>query len=221
MKKILDKIFYITSLVILVFGGLYIVHEIAIRFPVFSTLINSQFVNGLITLFVGFIALYIYRRQNNDHRKDIAALILQEIRYAEQRLKEARDRDYVYLLSDKLLPTNSWHANIHMFVSSLEENQVDTISKFYSRVEFLDFLIKGIAQEKAFPERRMPITPIIVSPSNTEIQKNGNLPMSAIQPAQIQLSGPDAQKILIEVSNQIDFIYNSSAVEVLRGISKK
>lgn len=38
---------------------------------------------GLITLVVGLSAIYLYLKQKVDSKRDIAKLILQEIRYAE------------------------------------------------------------------------------------------------------------------------------------------
>jgi hypothetical protein len=69
-----------------------------------------QFLNdniGLITLIVGLSAIYLYLKQKADSKRDIAKLILQEIRYAEQQIRNSGRGVRGYSLSSRLLPTNS------------------------------------------------------------------------------------------------------------------
>ncbi|HPN54781.1 MAG TPA: hypothetical protein PLB52_02505 [Candidatus Moranbacteria bacterium] len=223
MKKNVNMITQSISLLVAFAGLVYVFNVIIKVLPGTWIFINSQFFTAILTLFVGLLAYIIYLRQKADHKKDIANLILQEIRYAEQKLREARSRDHVYLLAHKLLPTNSWHSNIHLFISVLEENQVDTISRFYSSVEFLDYLIKEIAREKAFPEKSSNGTPLVIQPSMS-LPVNNQPGVSMPQPAQIMLgfdSIGQAQSILKEISQQIEFIYNSPSVDILRKIAIK
>ena len=108
---------------------------------------NSDILASVTTLIVGSIAIVLYFKQKIDHEKDSAKLILQEIRYAEQRIRNFRDVG-AYPLSDKLLPTNSWHKNIHLFVGKLKETEIDLISKFYSNSAYLDIVISKISDKK-------------------------------------------------------------------------
>lgn len=218
MKKATNMISQIAALLI-VFSGLIYVFSVLIEgFPKVWTFINSQFFVAMLTLFVGLMAYLLYLKQKSDYRKNIANLILQEIRFAEQRLREARDREHTYLLSDKLLPTNSWHANIHLFVSVLEENQVDTISKFYSRVEFLDHLIKEIGNDVAFPKNNSS-APVFIQPNNFP-QAGNPVGTPNLQPVQIRIGQENpAQAILKLVSKEIELVYNSPAVDALRNIA--
>lgn len=73
-------------------------------------MIILQFLNdniGVITLVVGFLAIYLYLKQKADAKRDIAKLILQEIRYAEQQIRNSGRGSRGYSLSSRLLPTNS------------------------------------------------------------------------------------------------------------------
>ncbi|MBU0648938.1 hypothetical protein KJ969_02450 [Patescibacteria group bacterium] len=106
---------------------------------------------GVITLAVGGFAIYLYLKQRRDYKRDAAALILQEIRYAEQQVANARSSsqgEEEYPLSVKLLPTNSWYKNIHLFVNDFKQPQIDAISRFYADVEYIDLIIKTISDYK-------------------------------------------------------------------------
>ena len=85
--------------------------------------LESNFFTGVVTLVVGFFAIFVYYRQKNDQKRDAAKLVLQEIRYAEQTIRIAKEHNYDYYLANKLLPTNSWHKNIHFFVHELKETE--------------------------------------------------------------------------------------------------
>jgi hypothetical protein len=63
---------------------------------------------GAVTFVVGFLAIYLYLKQRRDRKRDAASLILQEIRYAEQQIRNAKiTNPPSYFLASKLLPTNS------------------------------------------------------------------------------------------------------------------
>lgn len=223
MKKIINITTQVVSLLVVCIGLVYVFSVTIKTFPKVWFVINSQFFFAIITLFVGSVAYFIYIQQKIDYKRKIANLILQEIRYAEQRIREAKERNSIYMLADRLLPTNSWNTNIHLFISVLEENQVDTISRFYSRAEFLDNLIKDIANEKAFPKNLTQGNPIIIQPS-MPFQQNNHQGIVAPQPSQIQLeiSGPTLAELQLKnVSSTIELIYNSPAVDSLRKIATK
>ena len=115
------------------------------------SVINSNFFIAIVTLFVGGFAIGLYKKQKSDYKKDVALLILQEIRYAEQQVRGSQafsPNAENYPLSSKLLPTNSWYKNIHLFVSDFEQQQIDAISRFYALVEYIDRVIEGISDYK-------------------------------------------------------------------------
>lgn len=105
----------------------------------------------LITLVIGSFAIGLYWYQKRDYKRGIALLIRQEIRYAERQVGNSRDFSSNadnYPLSIKLLPTNSWYKNIHLFMNDFEQPQIDAISRFYAQVEYMDLVIKRISDYK-------------------------------------------------------------------------
>ncbi len=112
---------------------------------------NSNFFIAIVTLAVGGFAIGLYKKQKNDYKRDVALLILQEIRYAEQQVRSSRafsPNAEDYPLSIKLLPTNSWYKNIHLFMGDFEQQQIDAISRFYAQVEYIDLVIERISDYK-------------------------------------------------------------------------
>jgi hypothetical protein len=166
--------------------------------------LNSNLLISIITFLVGGFAICLYIKQKVDHEKDAAKLILQEIRYAEQQIRNFRVIGS-YSLADKLLPTNSWHKNIHLFVGKLKETEIDMISRFYSNSAYLDIVISKISDKK-----NDILTQINPSPSSPTI------PLLPINTFEL-----NSNKILIEVSQKIEFIYNTPAVGKLRELAEK
>ena len=114
-------------------------------------MIIFQFLNdniGLVTFIVGFLAIYLYVKQKADRKRDTARLILQEIRYAEQQIRNSGRGGRGYSLSSRLLPTNSWDDNIHIFINNLKETDIDMISEFYSQAAYIDSLIVERSKQK-------------------------------------------------------------------------
>ena len=165
-----------------------------------------------ITLLVGSIAVGLYLWQKADKKRSAAQLVLQEIRYAESIIRNARTQAVGnYSLSDKLLPTNSWNENIHLFVKNLEESHLDLISRFYSQALYLDVVIRCISDWKC---HQVITTPPTVSQSANTPQQLPNVPLQI----PIDLL---ANQILMTVTMQIELVYNSPAVEKLIEISNK
>jgi len=184
-------------------------------------LLNSGFFIALVTFSVGLFAIHLYKKQQDDNKKDAAKLIIQEIRYAEQQVRNVRMLSISepnYYMGYKLLPTNSWHKNINLFVNDLPESQIDLISNFYSQAAYLDELINIISEEKnkiwngeenvtLADNKGIFVKKHVVLPNGFHLPEN--------QSYQLQ-----ANKALTDVTNKIEFIYNSPAVDKLRDISE-
>lgn len=174
---------------------------------IFISFLNSSFFVALGTIIVGAFAILLYIKQKKDHKRDAASLILQEIRYAEQVLRTSSD-DFRFRLSDKLLPTNSWNDNIHLFLNDLEETEIDILSRFYSKVAYLDTLIAKISDHKNQPSK-----PVFIS----------SMPAPTAPPT-VQLSVDpmeSTQQILREICRSVDPVYNTPTGEKLKAISKR
>lgn len=185
-----------------------------------DTFLDSNFFVGLITLIVGGFAIFTYVKQKEDKKRESARLILQEIRYAEQQIRIFRTSNQ-YSLYTRLLPTNSWDDNIHLFVKELKENEIDMISAFYARAKYIDFLILKRSEQKIDPHpQQTPTTPIVLpQPSQTAQIQNDPQVLNFVLPV------PSAELVTIEllrqVSYSVEFIYNTPVVEKLREISTK
>lgn len=175
----------------------------------FLELLNSNL--GIITLAVGSFAIGLYIKQKRDYKRDIATLVLQEIRYAEQHVRNYRQFGN-YPLACKLVPTNSWYSNIHIFARDFKETDIDLISNFYARVSYVDNLITSISNAKI--KSLVPVS-VQTTPSQNSPQDN---PQSTSQFERVELG---AQKILKEVSDKIEFIYNTPTIDRLRVIARK
>jgi len=173
---------------------------------------------GVVTFIVGSLAIYLYIKQRVDRRRDAASLILQEIRYAEQQIRNSEHGVRGYSLSSKLLPTNSWNDNIHLFIKSLKETEIDMISLFYSQATYIDFLITERSNQKLNQEFKVVTIPQIV---------NNGTPQGLIQQQTTQLipvPNPNENTtigILTDISQKIEYLYNTPAVEKLRKISER
>ena len=207
MKRLIEIFTQIVAFIATLIGGIYFLNIIFTEFPKVWVAANSQFFTAILTLVVGFIAYFLYLKQKNDTKRDIAKLILQEIRFAENEIRRVKQRGNAdYFLSRKLLPTNSWHKNIHIFISDLDQSQVDMISEFYSRAEFLDYLIKTISDKRATSNPQQ-IT--LINPTGDPSQVQSSI---LIDPAHTLLNTVTTQ--------EIEYIYSSTAVDVLTKISK-
>jgi hypothetical protein len=166
--------------------------------------INNE---GVVTLVVGISAFILYFKTRSDTKRDAAKLILQEIRYADQRVRNYRTYNS-YNFTEKILPTNSWHKNINLFIQNLSESELDLISKFYSSATYLDDVIKSIAEAKNKIYIQTDV-PIVESGTDVAMGTGG-------------LTGSDPAKQLIEaITKDIESIYNTPAADRLRTISAK
>ena len=182
---------------------------------------DSNFFVAIITLLVGGLAIFLYWKQRNDNKRDKARLILQEIRYAEDQIRKSKTiGDGNFQLAIKLLPTNSWHQNIHLFVNDLKESQLDLISSFYSQAAYLDEVIHTISDEK---NRQWGISEgalLLGGMMNFNRKKSILSSGFGFDIEQSKLITLDATAILTEVAGKIEFIYNSSAVIKSRDITE-
>lgn len=204
-----------TTILLIVFGLVtvwlfgYFTKSLGWEF-VLMNFFNSNFFIALITLSAGLIAYYIYKKQKREYKSDAAMLIVQEIRFAEGQIKKAKERDHVYPLSIRNLPTNSWHKNINLFINDLKETELDTISRFYSSAEYLDSVIQKISNKK---------TDQVLAKS---IEEGANRATQiSQQQSEIQVEVKfTAEIILRQVSSEFEFIYNTPAVDKLRFIAE-
>jgi hypothetical protein len=173
---------------------------------------NSNFALAVVTLVVGGIAIYLYISQKRENKRDAARIIVQEIRRAEDIISDYK-KTGSYQFARKIIPTNSWAKNIHLFVGDLHNDELDKISDLYSVGEYLDRLVSNIS-DVTF-KHDIKAAEKIENVRQQALMQNQPMPTSVFVPPLLPV-----WKIRLEsVSSKIDPIYHSTIVEKLRKIA--
>jgi len=175
-------------------------------------------ITGILTIIVGFSAIYLYIRQKREYKRDAASLILQEIRYAEQQIRNFKVLGS-YPLSVKLLPTNNWNNHIHLFVKDFKETELDLISDFYAKSAYLDIVIANISDVKnkmLIPKNHFKGD--LLKEESVDDKEKKIIEQIKVRSTEFEFG---SKQILNEVSQKIEFIYNTPAIDKLRTISIK
>jgi hypothetical protein len=167
------------------------------------------FDSNFFVAFVGLSAIFLYFWQKNDYKRAAAKLILQEIRYAEQQIRNAGPQKTQYPVAIKLLPTSSWHKNIHLFVTELEQPELDVISRFYASAAFIDIMISEIINKRNSLD-----TKGFFGENGKQVIKQEDLDKKLSDIAAIPNS------LLVKISQETELVYNTPVVEKLKEISK-
>ncbi len=177
------------------------------NFETLFSFLNSELFTALITLFVGITALALYTKQRSDYKSDAALLILQEIRYAEEIFRLGTHSKTVnFSLYLRMLPTNNWNKNIHLFLNDLEETELDLISRFYSKCSYIDSLVSKISDERNKPNQVVISNPTVQQ--NQTILNNDSLMINT-------------QGLLLLVSEDMEMVYNTPTGEKLKRLANK
>lgn len=152
---------------------------------------NSNLLPTLATILAAFAALLVYRKQKADTKRDVAKIILQEIRRAEDIISDYKQNGG-YQFAKKIVATNSWTKNLHLFVGDLDNDELDRISNLYSTGEYLDTLIKEISDYTFKKEIETPKLSAIVPMVPQNIQQQSQ----TLNPEVIQAM-PIPQKVKI------------------------
>ena len=177
---------------------------------------------SVVTLLVGSFAICLYYRQKADAKRNVARIIIQEIRRAEDIIAEYKQVGS-YQFAKKIIATNSWTGNIHFFVGDINNDELDKISDLYSTGEYLDNLVDEISKitleyeverskkflEEAQKEQEQQM--LIKSEDQRRIPNQIPVPPKLI---------PVWKGRLDEVSLKIEPIYHSTVVWKLKKIAK-
>lgn len=192
---------------------------------------NSSFFIALVTFFVGGFAIFLYKRQKSDAKRDAAKIILQEIRRAEGVITEYKEH-HEYKFTKKIIVNNSWAKNISYFVGDLEIDELDKITNLFSTGEYLDSIIQKISdyqfesgvevfekaqreiQEKIVQMQAQQTTPVAESVSGGQI-RSGQTPLRQSPSIHITMETP-WKSILDEITLSYEPIYNSPICQKLK-----
>lgn len=203
------------SFYILLFG--FIILGIFISFRSYYSFVNSNFFLALVTLFVGGIAISLYLIQKRNRKRDAARIIIQEIRRAEDIISDYK-KTGSYQFAKKIIATNSWTKNIHLFVGDLDNDELDKISDLYSTGEYLDNLVGQISQITL--EHEIDGAKKVLK----QIQSQQQLIMQNPQSQQIDIVIPGLLPVwksrLDTISLKLEPIYHTSILDKLKKMAK-
>jgi hypothetical protein len=109
------------------------------------TFFDSNFFVALITLAVGSLAIYMYKKQQSDGKKDAANILLLEIKNAESQLMQAKEiilRDVIIPESIFSMKTSSWSKYGYLFIRDLTDEEWRLINNFYEKCRQYDEVVE-------------------------------------------------------------------------------
>lgn len=191
-----------------------------------TSFFNSSFFVALVTLLVGIIAIRLYILQQLDQKSDAAKLILQEIRYAEQVFRQATTAGLTtFPLYQKMLPTNNWNKNIHLFIHELEETELDLISRLYSTSLYIDHLVSKISDLKTQKSEPNIFQQQLIQPKITFTEQQQPIQINNLnlmhEPNAISFEELQVMTLLQIVCAQMEPVYNTPTGEKLKRLSKR
>jgi len=191
-----------------------------------NSFLNSNLPSTLATILAAFVAFLVYRKQKADTKRDAAKIILQEIRRAEDIISDYKQNG-VYQFAKKIIATNSWSKNLHLFVGNLDNDELDRISNLYSTGEYLDTLIKEISDYTFKKEMGAPGLPTIIPmvPISQNIQQQGqtvnpDAAQGVPQKVQFVKLDPPWKARLDLITFKLEPIYHSTIAEKLKKIAQ-
>lgn len=189
-----------------------------------NSFFNSNLFVALVALVVGVLAYYVYWKQRRDNKRDVAKIILQEIRRAEDIISDYKQNGG-YQFDKNIIATNSWSKNLHLFVGDLDNDEIDRISNLYSTGGYLDTLIKEISEYTFKNEIGYTESPIVmpVIPQNVQQQSQTVAPEVVPNiPSKIRFVKlePPWKGRLDLITLKLEPIYHSTIAEKLKRIAK-
>lgn len=109
-----------------------------------GTFFNSNFFAGLATILTGAVVIFIYFWQKKDSKIQAAKVLLTEIRIAEDRIDQIRDK----IISDSTMdlpsvfPTENWKKYSHLFVRDFDQDELKLLNNFYDFGELIEDFAK-------------------------------------------------------------------------------
>ncbi len=108
------------------------------------SLINSNAFSSFVMLLVGSVAIFLYLKQKSDTRVQAARVLLIEIRTAEERMSQLKEKLQSGVTDDlpSIFPTKSWKIYSHLFVSDFDQDELKLLSAFYDYGDLIEDFAK-------------------------------------------------------------------------------
>lgn len=109
-----------------------------------QTILNSTFLQTLVTFVVGLVAFVIYFLQKLDKKRTAALMLLLEIQQVEGAAQSAREyirQGDLESIDTRLLQSDTWDQNKHLFTKLFDKDEWDVVTRFYNTARLLDSTI--------------------------------------------------------------------------------
>lgn len=107
-----------------------------------STFFNSNFFTALSTILTVLGAVILYLNQKHAEKQRIAAALVNEIRIAEDAINSLKNRAAgIEIPEIIILPQNSWRIYSHLFTKDLDQDQINTLNRFYFEAERANYIV--------------------------------------------------------------------------------
>lgn len=105
---------------------------------------GSNAFNGIATLIAGLVAWLIYVLQKREQKTRIAKVLVTEIRIAEERISNIREKILSGNTQDLpiVFPTKSWQGNSSLFINDFDQDELKLINTFYDYGELIEEFAK-------------------------------------------------------------------------------
>lgn len=106
-----------------------------------QTILNSTFLQTLVTFIVGCAALVTYFLQKLDKKRTAALMLLLEIQQVESAVQSAREyirQGDLEAIDTRLLQSDTWDQNKHLFTKLFDKDEWDVVTRFYNTARLLD-----------------------------------------------------------------------------------
>ena len=184
----------------------------------------KDFYGGFTTLTVGLFAIWLYIKQKEDFKRDIAAALLMEIRFAEKGISEMRNALPKFDPWISLLPTSSWDEYGHIFTDLFDQDELDLINEFYANCRILEKaaqqLDAGAQLESKAGHIQGALADIAMSSESKEKYNEGKKKLIELYQQEEHLYHPKAaEDRVIAVLSQVNSIATTTAGEKLKMVS--
>lgn len=109
-----------------------------------ETFFNSNLFIGLATIITGIGVVIVYYLQKRNSKIQAARVLLLEIRTAEERIRQIKDKVDSGFTNDlpSVFPTKSWKTYSHLFISDFDQDELILINSFYDYGDLVEEFAK-------------------------------------------------------------------------------
>lgn len=136
--------------------------------------LDHSYIDALATTLVGLVAFWSYFYQKRDFKRDKAALILQEIRFADELCRQSNN-NYGFHFYSRLLPTDTWNPFRNLFVHDFDSDELDQLTIFYARARDIDVQMDAIVSQMNDANITIALNTIGTLPPNYPLEPNGTV----------------------------------------------